>query len=199
MADGDAFPDREELEGAAARLEVLGRRAARSLRRWEDRDRRREARALLRASYGPVQDLRASPAGSRPARQALRRAHDLELALARALGEEPLAAFTVEPVTARPLRLAVEASAPRDPLRLPWPLRYDLDRIYRVGVAARAAWDLATRFDAITDELEARAHRAADVLPEPDRPREPLVDMDEMELARSHKAPQPVRTGPRRW
>ena len=201
MADGDAFPAREELEDAAARLEALGRRVARGLRRWDDRDRRREARTLLRASYGPSQDLRGAAPGSTEARLALRRALDVERALARALGEDPLADVDVGSllVTARPVRLAVEVLAPKSPVRLPWPLRYDLDRIYRIGASGRGAWDLATRFDEITDELEARAHRAADLLPEGDRPREPVVDMDDMELARSGRRPPVRKTATRRW
>jgi len=193
VASGDAFPHADDLVEAAARLERLGRAAARRLRLVEDRDLRRQVRGQLGRAYRCGQALRAAEPSSADARLALKNALDLERGMAAAMGDDPLPEIATERLGLdRPeLQPLIERLEPPDPVRLPWPLIYDLDGIYRIGGIGRAAYRIATRLDEMAEALELRAREAAALLPEQERPREPVVDMDEMELAKAKSARPP--------
>lgn len=196
MAPGDAFPTRHDLDAAAAALDERAARLSSRSRSGSSKPKRRASRDLVKQAWFAAEALRAAEpaaehgAASPAALLALRTARDLELALAAALGDDPHAALTPP----SPRRSVAPTSPPpplRDPMRLAWPIRYDLDRIERLGAPARAAAALAGRVDDAAAEIEARAkaQAGASIAPAADRPREidPEIDMDVMELAKSQR------------
>ena len=190
MDGGDAFPSREDLLAAATRLEVASARLAERAKAHTSKDRRRRAREVLKRSWFAVEELGASIPGSREARLATRRGRDMELILAEALGEDP------HPGLRDPTPASAGPSLPEpppDPMRLDWPVRYDLDRIERLGEPARVADAMAGRLDAAAAALEARATQAAAGGAQERAPMEPGVDMDVMELAKAKRRRGPAR------
>ena len=189
VADGDAFPSREDLNTAASGLEVVARRAARRIRLLRGRAGRREARAQLQESWQVMERLRAGEPGAAASRVALARSLALERALAPAAGQDPLAAVAPETLGrawwTTPLEVAL--STPPEVLRLRWPIQVDLHRFERIGDAGWAAYEKGMWLDRIAEALEARARQAAGLEPRPAREREPIVDVDTMELARSRR------------
>lgn len=194
MAAGDAFPTRADLDAAALVLDEIAARLAEAMTRWptgpNSKSKRKAARALLKEAWFAAEGLRAADEGpaSAPALIALRTARDLELTLSAAVGEDPHASLTRPASAIRPASPSSHLTPPSNPMRLDWPIRYDLDRIERLGGPGRAAAALAGRVDDVAAEIEARARAAAGLAP-PDTPRkiEPDVDMDVMELARAQK------------
>ncbi len=194
MAAGDAFPRRADLDAAAEELERASAQLAERVRVMTSKARRKTARSLLKETWFAVESLRAAEPASQPALLAMRAARDLDLALASALGVDPhaslkLPAGTVSATSATASPLA----PPPDPMRLDWPIRYDLDRIERLGEPGRQADAMAGRLDDAAAEIEARARRAAGLSPVSltERELEPEVDMDGMELARAQPKKRP--------
>ncbi len=192
MATGDAFPGRDDLDATAARLDERSAQLAQRAKRLTNKARRKSARDLLRQAWFAVESLRAADPASQPARLAMRRGRDMELALAEALGIDPHSALT-PPVQAPPPVSAVEEAwrNHRDPMRLDWPIRYDLERIERLGGPGRLADEMAGKLDDAAAEIEARARKAAGLSPLETRELEPAVDMDVMELAKAPTKKKP--------
>ena len=193
MADGGAFPGPEELEAAAAELESAAVLLAQSVPRFKERDDRRRARRILSTSYDLAQALRASEPGSVEARRALRAALDLcrELRKASATASgtpDPGVEGAEDLLPKRRLKLAAENLEPPRTVRIPWPIRYDLERFERLADAAWDSFTKATRRNEEAAALEARSLAAAEMTAgATEREREPVVDMGTMELARARK------------
>ena len=175
---------------AAERLEVASARLAERAKAQTSKERRRRARELLKRAWFAVEELGASTPGSREARLATRRGRDMELTLAEVLGDDPHPGLEAPPLaSAGPSAPA----PPPDPMRLDWPVRYDLDRIERLGEPARVADAIAGRLDAAAAALEARATQAAAGAAQEPARMEPGVDMDVMELAKAKRRRGPGR------
>jgi len=105
------------------------------------------ARRLLRSAYSLEEEVLAGLVGQRGIALAVRRARALSERMGALMGKPSRhAALRPEDMLrpARPLTLTLERYTPRYPLRLRWPMQYDL---YRFEVLADALYRFNTMFD----------------------------------------------------